>query len=69
MTVIDIFEALTASDRPYKKAMDKKNAFDVLHKMADGGKIDKKVLKLFEAAVKSKSEDPKIGHLFEEVKS
>ncbi len=69
LTVIDIFEALTASDRPYKKAMDEKKAFDVLHKMADEGKIDKEVLKLFEAVVRSKNEDPKIGHLFEEVKS
>ncbi len=69
LTVVDIFEALTSSDRPYKKAMDKEEAFEVLRKMADEGKIDKEVLKLFEASVKLKNEVPKTANLSEEVKS
>jgi len=69
LTVIDIFEALTSSDRPYKKAIDKERAFDILHKMADENKVDKYVLSLFEMAIKLKNEDLEKSNLFEEVKS
>ncbi len=69
LTVIDIFEALTSNDRPYKKAMDKENAFNILHKMADENKIDKYILSLFETAIKLKNDDLEKSNLFEEVKS
>lgn len=68
LTVIDIFEALTSSDRPYKKAMAKESAFEILHKMADENKIDKEVLSLFEAAVKLREECPQGDNLSDEVK-
>jgi HD-GYP domain-containing protein (c-di-GMP phosphodiesterase class II) len=47
MTVSDIFDALTASDRPYKKAMPSAKALDILGYEAKGGKIDSDVLTLF----------------------
>jgi len=69
LTVVDIYEALTASDRPYKKAVDKEKAFDILYKMADEGKIDKEILSLFEAAIKLNSKDLEKGCLSKEVKT
>jgi len=48
LTILDIFEALTAKDRPYKKPMSAEKALDILHSMADEGSIDKNILDLFE---------------------
>lgn len=48
LTILDIFEALTANDRPYKKPVPVKNALNILHSMAEEGSIDKEVLNLFE---------------------
>lgn len=50
LTIVDVFEALTSSDRPYKKSMDAEKAFSVLEEMADNGKIDKELLRLFKEA-------------------
>jgi HD-GYP domain-containing protein (c-di-GMP phosphodiesterase class II) len=47
MTVSDIFDALTAADRPYKKAMPSSKALDILGYEAKGGKIDADILTLF----------------------
>ncbi len=41
LAVVDVFEALTSSDRPYKKSMEEKKAFSVLTDMAQQGKLDK----------------------------
>ncbi len=51
LAVVDVFEALTSSDRPYKKSMEEKKAFSVLTDMAEKGKLDKEVLRLFHEAV------------------
>ena len=48
LTILDIFEALTAKDRPYKKPISAEKALDILHSMADEGSIDKNILGLFE---------------------
>lgn len=48
LTILDIFEALTAKDRPYKKPMSAEVALSVLHSMADEGSIDSDILCLFE---------------------
>lgn len=48
LTVLDIYEALTAKDRPYKKPLPQEKAFSILHEMADAGKLDKKLVTLFE---------------------
>ncbi|RLA45533.1 MAG: phosphohydrolase [Gammaproteobacteria bacterium] len=47
LAVADIFEALTASDRPYKKAKTVSVAIDILHKMALDNHIDKDCFSLF----------------------
>jgi response regulator RpfG family c-di-GMP phosphodiesterase len=47
MTVCDIFDALTASDRPYKKAMPVEKALQILQWEADDGMLDKDIVKLF----------------------
>ena len=47
MTVSDIFDALTASDRPYKKAVPVPRALEILEAEAKRGKVDPKVLALF----------------------
>lgn len=50
MTVADIFDALTASDRPYKKAVPVDKALDILHLEAKAGKLDRDVLAVFVGA-------------------
>lgn len=49
LTVLDVFEALTARDRPYKPPMSLDKALGILHSMAEKeGSIDPKLLALFE---------------------
>jgi HD superfamily phosphodiesterase len=48
ITIMDIFEALTASDRPYKKAVPTDYALKILSRMADEGKLDKELVMLHE---------------------
>ena len=47
MTISDIYDALTAQDRPYKRAVPVATALDILHSEADDGKLDKDLLDLF----------------------
>jgi HD-GYP domain-containing protein (c-di-GMP phosphodiesterase class II) len=47
MTVCDIFDALTASDRPYKRAMPVERALEILEWEANEGMLDKDVVELF----------------------
>ena len=47
MVLADIFEALTASDRPYKKAKPVSVAVDILHKMVKEQHVDADVFALF----------------------
>lgn len=47
MAVADIFEALTAKDRPYKKPMKLKQAVDILGSMSKAGHIDPDIYELF----------------------
>jgi HD-GYP domain-containing protein (c-di-GMP phosphodiesterase class II)/ribonuclease BN (tRNA processing enzyme) len=64
LAVADIFEALTASDRPYKQPNTLSEAMTILHTMAEKGDIDYGICKIFyesgaylEYAKKSMSED------------
>lgn len=50
MTVADIFDALTASDRPYKKAVPVPKALDILEDEVGRGKVDRGVFDLFVGA-------------------
>ncbi len=47
MTIADIFDALTAADRPYKAAMPHDRALDILLGDAKGGKLDRRLVDLF----------------------
>lgn len=47
LVISDIFEALTAADRPYKKAKPISVAVDILHKMALDNHLDMDLFKLF----------------------
>jgi HD-GYP domain-containing protein (c-di-GMP phosphodiesterase class II) len=48
LTIADIYDALTASDRPYKKAIPREKALDILTKeFAGRGKIDSLYLDVF----------------------
>ncbi|MHB8405517.1 MAG: GAF and HD-GYP domain-containing protein [Gammaproteobacteria bacterium] len=47
MTVADIYDALTAADRPYKKSMPSERAFVVLEDEAKHGKLDADLVKIF----------------------
>jgi hypothetical protein len=46
MTVADIFDALTASDRPYKKALSAQRATEILDMEAKAGMLDRDVVAL-----------------------
>ncbi|MBQ1435158.1 MAG: GAF domain-containing protein [Clostridia bacterium] len=48
ITILDVFDALTARDRPYKPPMPEDKALGILHSMANEGAIDEKILELFE---------------------
>ena len=48
LTVLDVFEALTAKDRPYKPPMPLEKALSILHSMVEEGSVDGKILALFE---------------------
>lgn len=47
MTVSDIYDALTANDRPYKRAVATDRALDILQMEVDDGMLDSKVVELF----------------------
>jgi HD-GYP domain-containing protein (c-di-GMP phosphodiesterase class II) len=47
MTIADIFDALTATDRPYKAAVPVESALDILGHEASGGAIDPLLLEMF----------------------
>ena len=47
MTIADIYDALTAPDRPYKKAVPTERALDILDEEARAGKIDSNLLRIF----------------------
>lgn len=46
ITILDIFEALTAKDRPYKKGMTPEKAISVIEEMAEEGKLDLNLVKM-----------------------
>jgi HD-GYP domain-containing protein (c-di-GMP phosphodiesterase class II) len=47
MTISDIYDALTASDRPYKHAVSTDRALDILHDEAAKGDLDRDLLEIF----------------------
>ena len=47
LTVCDIFDAVTASDRPYRSAMPIEGGIDILRSEAESGEIDTDLVELF----------------------
>lgn len=47
MTICDIFDALSASDRPYKRAVERDEAIDILRSEAARGTLDGDLLDMF----------------------
>lgn len=47
LTILDIFEALTAADRPYKQPVPVERSLKILQNMGDEGSIDAEILALF----------------------
>jgi len=47
MGIADIFEALTARDRPYKQGMKLSQAMGIMHKFRTGGHIDPDLFDIF----------------------
>ncbi len=50
MTIADIYDALTASDRPYKKALPPERALEILSDEAKRGQLDQALLGVFAEA-------------------
>lgn len=50
MTVSDIFDALAAADRPYKKAVSVERALDILDLAVQDGEIDPQLFAMFKDA-------------------
>lgn len=48
LTILDVFDALTARDRPYKPGMPVEKALSILASMVSEGGIDGNILALFE---------------------
>lgn len=65
LTVTDIFDALTSSDRPYKEPMPREKAFAVLRTMADEGKVEHRLVEwLAEALANVSIEDIERRQMF-----
>jgi HD-GYP domain-containing protein (c-di-GMP phosphodiesterase class II) len=47
MTISDIYDALTAPDRPYKKALPRDRALDILDQESRAGKVDAELFRIF----------------------
>lgn len=50
MTISDIFDALTASDRPYKRAVPAERALAIMHQEVKAGMLDSGLFELFTTA-------------------
>ena len=54
LTVVDIYDALAATDRPYKKPIPREKAIEILMSMAEKNKVDRRLVEwLNEALIKS----------------
>ena len=58
MTIADIFDALTAPDRPYKRSLSAEQALDILKIEARENRVDEKMLDLFIEAGIYKTVEP-----------
>ncbi len=54
LTIADIYDALTSTDRPYKKPMPKEKAFEIMRSMAEEGKLELRLVKWLEKALEER---------------
>ncbi len=54
LTIADIYDALTATDRPYKKPVQQEKALNILRDMANEGKLDQQLVEWLAEALKEK---------------
>ena len=47
ITILDVYDALTAEDRPYKPPLPPEKAFSILESMREEGKLDGEMLRMF----------------------
>ncbi|MDE6844483.1 MAG: HD domain-containing protein [Lachnospiraceae bacterium] len=52
LTVVDIYDALAATDRPYKKPIPRDKAIEILKSMADKGKVDLRLVEWLDEALR-----------------
>ncbi len=57
ITVSDVYDALTARDRPYKKPVSQEKALGILKGMADEGKLDSRLVDYLAEAVREKCDN------------
>ena len=50
MTIADIYDALTAADRPYKKALGPDRALEILGYEVNDGNLDSDLVRIFREA-------------------
>lgn len=55
LTVADIYDALVATDRPYKKPIPKEKAIDILRNMAKEGKLDSQLVEWLSEALEEQA--------------
>src|SRR5207247_11118327 len=61
MTIADIYDALTAGDRPYKKGISRDEALDILSHERRAGHVDGALLDLFvEAKIYEQATSPTV---------
>lgn len=51
LAVVDVYDALTATDRPYKKPIPKDKAFAILYSMVEEGKLEERLVRYLEESL------------------
>lgn len=51
LAVVDIYDALTSKDRPYKKPVSREKAFEILGDMASKGKLEARLVEYLKTAI------------------
>ena len=57
LAVADIYDALVATDRPYKRPMPQERAFVILYSMAEEGKLERRLVTYLQEALANISEE------------
>lgn len=57
LTVVDIYDALVATDRPYKEPISKQGAIQILKDMAQRGKVDLQLVEWLDEALEEDNRD------------